>query len=249
MNGQAALTAMQLRAAFAAGTCGAIAFSWTDEWWRGGHSVSDWAFGLVDAERRPKPALAAVTEVFSSVPFSLAELRTYPRVSVIVCAYNAADTLDECLTSLQQLTYPDFEVIVVNDGSRDSTGEIARRLPAIHADRSATWGPECGAQRRPGRSDRRDCRVHRRRCAGRSGLAELSGAAVFRSASRRRRRSQPPPPSTIPWLAQCVARAPGGPPRADRRLHGGARARLNLAVRREALSCDRRVQSDLRARR
>jgi hypothetical protein len=27
-------------------------FAWTDEWWRGGYDVDDWAFGLVDRERR-----------------------------------------------------------------------------------------------------------------------------------------------------------------------------------------------------
>src|SRR6187402_2290099 len=43
---QASLTAMQLRAAFAEGACGAVAFAWTDEWWRGGHAIKDWAFGL-----------------------------------------------------------------------------------------------------------------------------------------------------------------------------------------------------------
>ena len=59
-HGQAATTAMQLRAAFAEGACGAIAFAWTDEWWRGGQPVNDWAFGLVDRERHPKPAAAAV---------------------------------------------------------------------------------------------------------------------------------------------------------------------------------------------
>ena len=51
---------MQIRAAFAEGACGAIAFAWTDEWWRGGEEVDDWAFGLVDHERRPKPAADAV---------------------------------------------------------------------------------------------------------------------------------------------------------------------------------------------
>ena len=56
VDGQAQLTAMQLRAAFSEGACGAIAFSWTDEWWRGGQEVADWAFGLVDRQRRPKPA-------------------------------------------------------------------------------------------------------------------------------------------------------------------------------------------------
>ena len=49
----------------------------------------------------------------------------------MVCAYNAADTLDDCLASLERLTYPDFEVIVVNDGSRDRTGDD--RAAAIRA--------------------------------------------------------------------------------------------------------------------
>ena len=48
-DGQARITAMHIRTAFAEGACGAVAFSWTDEWWRGGHTVDDWAFGLVDA--------------------------------------------------------------------------------------------------------------------------------------------------------------------------------------------------------
>lgn len=51
MAGQATLVGRQVRAAFAAGACGAIAFAFTDEWWRGGLLVEDWHFGLVDAQR------------------------------------------------------------------------------------------------------------------------------------------------------------------------------------------------------
>src|SRR5205823_2273451 len=68
-DGQAAITAMHVRAAFEEGACGAIAFAWTDEWWRGGHPVEDWNFGLVDRERRPKPAAAAVAAAFADAPF------------------------------------------------------------------------------------------------------------------------------------------------------------------------------------
>src|SRR2546430_9402881 len=57
-DGQAAITSMHVRAAFEEGACGAIAFAWTDEWWRGGQPVEDWKFGLVDRERRLKPAAA-----------------------------------------------------------------------------------------------------------------------------------------------------------------------------------------------
>src|SRR5581483_8006274 len=63
--GQAEITAMHIRAAFEEGACGAIAFAWTDEWWRGGYDVDDWRFGLVDRERRLKPAATAVAAAFA----------------------------------------------------------------------------------------------------------------------------------------------------------------------------------------
>ena len=129
LDGQAGITAMHIRAAFEEGAAGAVAFAWTDEWWRGGHDVQDWAFGLVDAERQPKPALAAVSRSFADAPFPPEMQAGWPKVSVVVCAYNAADTIDDCLSSLSVLTYPNAEIIVVNDGSRDATGAIARRYP------------------------------------------------------------------------------------------------------------------------
>ena len=128
-EGQAALTAMHIRTAFEEGAAGAVAFAWTDEWWRGGFTVEDWAFGLVDAVRRPKPAAAAVAQVFADAPFPAGARASWPSVSVVVCAYNAADTIEDCLSSLDRLTYPDYEVIVVNDGSRDKTSEIAQTHP------------------------------------------------------------------------------------------------------------------------
>ena len=72
-----------------------------------------------------------MTRAFADAPFPAAVRAAWPRVSVVVCAYNAADTLDDCLTSLAALTYPDVEVIVVNDGSRDATSAIARRYPGV----------------------------------------------------------------------------------------------------------------------
>ena len=73
----------------------------------------------------------AVARAFADAPFSEGARRQWPSVSVVVCAYNAADTIDDCLSSLQTLTYPDFEVIVVNDGSRDATSAIAHRDPGV----------------------------------------------------------------------------------------------------------------------
>lgn len=48
------------------------------------------------------------------------------RFSVIVPAYNAERTLPACLESVKSQTYPDFEVIVIDDGSLDETGKIAK---------------------------------------------------------------------------------------------------------------------------
>ena len=127
LNGQARIAAMQARVAFGEGACGAIMFSWTDEWWRAGAFIDNWSFGLVDRERRPKPALAAVSDVFSTAPFRPDDEARWPSVSVVVCAYNAAETIDDCLTALADVNYPRFEIIVVDDGSNDDTASRVRR--------------------------------------------------------------------------------------------------------------------------
>jgi O-antigen biosynthesis protein len=49
----------------------------------------------------------------------------------VVCAYNGAATLEECLGSLGNLDYPNHEVIVVDDGSTDPTPQIAARFPQL----------------------------------------------------------------------------------------------------------------------
>jgi O-antigen biosynthesis protein len=113
----------QVRSAFSAGSAGVFVFSWTDEWHRGGVPVENWDFGLVDRARNPKPALATVQKAFAEVPFS--PDGAWPKISVIVCVYNGEKTLRACLEGVSGLQYPDFEVIVVDDGSSDSTAEIA----------------------------------------------------------------------------------------------------------------------------
>jgi cellulose synthase/poly-beta-1,6-N-acetylglucosamine synthase-like glycosyltransferase len=127
---QGRLLAWMVRAAFESGVAGTTIFAWTDDWFTNGVQISDWAFGLVDMEREKKPSFAAVQEAFRNpMPPQLAQP---PRVSVVICAYNAERTMDACLASLRNLNYPDYEVIVVNDGSTD-------RTPAITAEHKAAY--------------------------------------------------------------------------------------------------------------
>src|SRR5918995_1193593 len=121
---QAHVLEWQVRTTFAAGCAGAFVFAWTDEWHRGGYDIEDWDFGLVDRSRRPKPALAAVRRAFAEAPFP--KDLPWPRISVVVCTYNGERTIRDCLEGLLRLDYPDFEVIVVDDGSTDATATIAK---------------------------------------------------------------------------------------------------------------------------
>ena len=120
---QARFLDWQIRAAFEKGLCGVTVYGWTDEWSIFGSDIEGWAFGLTDVQRRPKEALTAVSAVFRGDLYRTRK-KAWPLVSVVVCCYNGAQTLDECLQSLQELEYPDYEVILVDDGSTDGSYEI-----------------------------------------------------------------------------------------------------------------------------
>jgi O-antigen biosynthesis protein len=120
---QARVLDWQIRATMAAGCAGAFVFAWTDEWYRGGHEIDDWDFGITTRDRQPKPALTAVRDAFLETPFP--RQREWPRITVVVCTYNGARTLRSCLDGLKLLDYPNYEVIVVIDGSTDQSENIA----------------------------------------------------------------------------------------------------------------------------
>jgi O-antigen biosynthesis protein len=63
-----------------------------------------------------------------------------PMVSVVICAYNAERTMRQCLESLNRLDYPNFEVVIVDDGSRDATAQIAGEFPAFRLIRQPNKG-------------------------------------------------------------------------------------------------------------
>jgi len=116
------ILAWSIESAFRAGVAGTVVFSFTDDWWRGGLQVTDWQMGLTTAARERKPSFDAVKENFAVAPhFPLA---SQPKVSVVVASYNGERTLKACLDSLEKLNYPNYEVILVDDGSTDATPQI-----------------------------------------------------------------------------------------------------------------------------
>jgi GT2 family glycosyltransferase len=204
---QAELLGWQARAAFELGLSGFIVFAFTDEWHTGGAEITDWAFGLVTRERTKKRAFDAVGEVFRG-PLPPA-LREYPKVSVVVPAYNAAATLGACLDSLAQLNYPDYETIVADDGSTDASGEIAERTGVrtlrlehrgLGAARNAALEAAAG---------RYAAFIDADACADRDWLYHLVETITRREAAAAGGPNFPPPPAS--GLAAALAAAPGQP--------------------------------------
>jgi glycosyltransferase involved in cell wall biosynthesis len=73
------------------------------------------------------------------MPYSNAEVLPMPEVSVVVPIYNVAEYLPKCIESILAQTYPDYELILVNDGSKDDSPVIAEeyakkdsRIRVIH---------------------------------------------------------------------------------------------------------------------
>lgn len=52
-----------------------------------------------------------------------------PRISVIISAYNDAELIERLLKKIFQTSFSDFEVIVVDDASTDSTPEVVKKFP------------------------------------------------------------------------------------------------------------------------
>jgi glycosyltransferase involved in cell wall biosynthesis len=119
----------QIADLFRSGLAGGVVFSFTDDWWRDGHQIEDWQMGLTTRERQPKASFAFVQRMFGAAPYF--PFANPPKVSVVVATYNGERTLKACLDSLDRLKYPNYEVILVDDGSTDRTAQIALAHPQV----------------------------------------------------------------------------------------------------------------------
>jgi GT2 family glycosyltransferase len=197
----------QVRTAMASGCAGAFVFAWTDEWHRGGHRIEDWDFGLTTRDRAPKPALNSVREAFADAPFP--SQVHWPRVSVVVCTHNGARTLTQCLSGLRRLDYPDYEVIIIDDGSRDDSAKIAGKFEfrlirttnlGLSSARNRGWQEATGEIVAYIDDDAYPDPQWLRylvRAFQKSSYAAIGGPNL--------------PPTSDSFVAECIANSPGGP--------------------------------------
>jgi GT2 family glycosyltransferase len=229
---QADFLAGHLREVTLTGLAGAFTFSWTDEWFTGGHPIENWAFGITHRDRFPKASYHALREVFELSPVTF--LPESPRVSVVVCTFNGGRTLEQCLRSLLALDYPDYEVIVVDDGSTDDTASILSRFSSVQvitqSNRGLSVARNVGLRAATGpiiAYTDSDCFAESQWLTQMVYQLQCTGAAAVGG------------PNLTPedgWLASCVAASPGQPSHV---LESDQVAEhipgCNMAFRREAL--------------
>lgn len=81
------------------------------------------------------PAVMSVIWVIGGIIFYISNERKNalklidtPKVSILIPCYNEAETIEKTIYELSKLTYPDYEIIVINDGSTDNTTEVVEGL-------------------------------------------------------------------------------------------------------------------------
>ncbi|MDO8537291.1 MAG: glycosyltransferase [archaeon] len=52
--------------------------------------------------------------------------KNFPKISICVLTHNSEKTIKECIESIEKIDYPNFELIIVDDNSKDKTIEIAK---------------------------------------------------------------------------------------------------------------------------
>lgn len=131
----------------AAGVAGNFWFSFTDEWHRGGEEVTGWEFGLVTRNRSLKAEGRRLKEengkhdTANEAAVHPSSLIPHPSaISVLVCTRNGSATLRDCLEALGRQTHPDFEVLVIDDGSTDATPDIAKSFGFVRCHRQEHAG-------------------------------------------------------------------------------------------------------------
>ncbi|HXZ04399.1 MAG TPA: glycosyltransferase family 2 protein [Ktedonobacteraceae bacterium] len=88
---------------------------------------------------RSTPSKQGRVKKSASRPESYKQSASYPLVSIIVPARNEELNIRRCVESLLEQSYPNYEVIVVDDGSTDDTPNILETLIQTHRQSNRLW--------------------------------------------------------------------------------------------------------------
>jgi cellulose synthase/poly-beta-1,6-N-acetylglucosamine synthase-like glycosyltransferase len=92
-----------------------------------------WPFLLLAIPRFLISEIVVLALSFRREPSAKAQYRAWleanpPLVSILLPGFNEAETLEGTVVALREQSYPNFEIIVVSDGSTDGMNEVGRRL-------------------------------------------------------------------------------------------------------------------------
>ena len=98
------------------------------------------------------PALMAMMWVLGSIIFyhsnerkGALPLKEYPFVSILMPAHNEGDILYNVIAEMTKLNYPNYEIIMINDGSSDNTAAVLKNIAnAYDIVRVIDLHPNCG---------------------------------------------------------------------------------------------------------
>ncbi|MDF1754816.1 MAG: glycosyltransferase [Verrucomicrobiales bacterium] len=116
-----------------AGLAGTTVFAWSDQWSRGGETITDWNFGLTDYDGTSKQSLHTLADKWQNIEtaFDGVALSQIPKFSIVICTYKGAKLVKGAVESALSLNYPNYEIIVVNDGNDDRVREIIQPIDSV----------------------------------------------------------------------------------------------------------------------
>ena len=96
---------------------------------------SAWLYFLIYTRKTFKrvPKLESANEQQQGDAVFISKHKRYPKVMVILPARNEEEYIAKCLNSLINQSYPNFEIVVINDSSSDRTGEITQRYHTLNS--------------------------------------------------------------------------------------------------------------------